>query len=378
MKNFKAGIVGIGFIGVAHIEALRRLGNVDVIAIADANDAHIKASNLNIPHGFKDYREMIDSIDLDTIHICTPNNTHYEIAMYAMSKGINVVCEKPFTTSIEEAKSLVKVAKEKRLINAMNFHNRFYPLTNHLKQIIKNGDLGDVFSIHGGYIQDWLLYDTDFNWRLISTQSGKTRAVADIGSHWFDLIEYITGLEISEVFAEFGTFHKTRKCPVLPTETFSKVKLSNEEYKLIKIDTEDFACVMLRFKNGAIGNATISQMFAGKKNKISVFVGGSKMSAQWDSDDTNNLILGRRNEPNLILNKDPKILSAHAADLASYPGGHVEGFADAIKQVFKQVYASIEKPNNSYDYATFEDGLRQMLICDKIYESSQTRKWVSL
>lgn len=378
MRKFKAGIVGIGFIGVAHIEALRRLGNVDVIAIADANDATTKAANLNITYGFNDYREMIDTLELDTVHICTPNNTHYEIAMYAMSKGINVICEKPFTTNIEEAKALVQIAKNKKLINAMNFHNRFYPLTNHLKQIIKNGDLGEVFSIHGGYIQDWLLYDTDFNWRLISTKSGKTRAVADIGSHWFDLIEYITGVEITEVFAEFGTFHKTRKCPVIPTETFSKVELSNEEYKLIEIDTEDFACVMLRFENGAIGNATLSQMFAGKKNKISVFVAGSKISAEWDSDDTNNLILGRRNEPNLIINKDPKILSAQAADLANYPGGHVEGFADAIKQVFKQVYTSIENPNSHYDYASFEDGLRQMLICEKIYESSQIGKWVRL
>lgn len=378
MKKYKAGIVGIGFIGVAHIEALRRLGNVEVIAIADAIDSVKKAEDLNVPFGFRDYREMIDSVELDVIHICTPNNTHYEIAMYAMAKGINVICEKPFTTSIEQAKTLVKVAREKKLINAMNFHNRFYPLTNNLKQIIKNGDLGEIFSIHGGYIQDWLLYDTDFNWRLISTQSGKTRAVADIGSHWFDLIEYITELKITEVFAEFGTFHKTRKCPIMPSETFSNVGFKNEEYKEIKIDTEDFACVMLRFENGAIGNATISQMFAGIKNKISVFVGGSKMSGEWDSDDTNNLILGRRNQPNLIINKDPKILNPHAAALANYPGGHVEGFPDAIKQVFKQVYTSIEYPSNDYDYATFEDGLRQMIICEKVYESSQTGKWTKL
>lgn len=378
MKKFKAGIIGIGFIGIAHIEALRRLGNVEVIAISDANDAVKKAVDLNIPYSFKDYKEMINCIELDTIHICTPNNTHYEIAMYAMAKGIHVICEKPFTTSIEQAATLVEIAKEKKLINAINFHNRFYPLTNHLKQMIKDGDLGEIFSVHGGYIQDWLLYDTDFNWRLISAQSGSTRAVADIGSHWFDLIEYITGLTITEVFAEFGTFHKMRKYPMTPTETFSKVTFSNEEYKEIKVDTEDFACVMFRFGNGAIGNATISQMFAGKKNKISVLVGGSKMSAEWDSDDTNNLILGRRNEPNLVINKDPKILSPHSATLVNYPGGHVEGFPDAIKQVFKQVYTSIEHPNNEYDYASFEDGLRQMVICEKIYESSQAGKWIKL
>jgi len=378
MKKFKAGIIGIGFIGVAHIEALRRLGNVEVVAIADAFEAAKKAEELNIPYGFKDYKEMIDSLELDMIHICTPNNTHYEIAMYAMAKGINVICEKPFTTSIEEAITLVKVAKEKKIISALNFHNRFYPLTNHLKQIIKNGELGEVFSIHGGYVQDWLLYDTDFNWRLISAQSGKTRAVADIGSHWFDLMEYITGLKIIEVFAEFKTFHKKRKCPITPRETFSINSGIKEEYKEIEVDTEDFACIMLRLENGAIGNATISQMFAGKKNKISVFVAGSKMSAEWDSDDTNNLIIGRRNEPNLIINKDPKIISPHSAALANYPGGHVEGFPDAIKQVFKQVYASIDNPCGEHDYANFEDGLRQMVICEKVYESSQKGKWVEV
>lgn len=378
MRKFKAGIIGIGFVGVAHIEALRRLGNVEVVALADEADPVQKAANLNVPHGFSDYKEMLDTMSLDMVHICTPNHTHYQIAMAAMDRGIHVLCEKPMTTTIAEAEKLVQTAKEKGLVNAVNFHNRFYPITHHIRQIVKEGRLGDIFSIHGGYVQDWLLYNTDFNWRLISSQAGKTRAVADIGSHWLDLVEYMTGLKVVQVFAEFGIFHKTRKRSVKPLETFSKSQFPQEAYDDIEIDTEDFACLMLRFDNGAIGNATISQMLAGKKNKITVFIGGSKMSSEWDSDDINNLILGRRNEPNLVVTKDPGMLHPLSASLAGYPGGHAEGFPDTFKQAFKQIYASIGNPAAKTDFATFEDGLRQMLVCEKIYESAKTGKWIKI
>lgn len=378
MKKFKAGVIGIGFIGVAHIEALRRLGSVEVVALANETDAVQKAAHLNVPHGFTDYREMIDTMDLDMVHICTPNHTHYEIAVYAMERGIHVLCEKPMTTTIEEGEKLVQLAREKNLVHAVNYHNRFYPITHQLRQMAKAGEFGEIFSIHGGYVQDWLLFDTDFNWRLISSKGGKTRAVADIGSHWLDLIEYVTGLKIVEVFAEFSTFYNTRKRSIQPIETFSNTQQANEAYEDIKIDTEDFACILLKFDNGAVGNTTISQMFAGEKNRISVFIGGSKMSAEWDSNNISNLVLGRRNKPNLILTKDPGLLHPLSAQLASYPGGHVEGFPDAIKQTFKQIYASIDHPSMEIDYATFEDGLRQILLCERIYESAQTGRWVKI
>ncbi|WP_243183371.1 Gfo/Idh/MocA family protein [Anaerosolibacter carboniphilus] len=378
MKKFKAGVVGIGFIGVAHIEALRRLGNVEVLALTNETDPVQKAAHLNVPHGFADYREMIDTVDLDMIHICTPNHTHYEIATYAMERGIHVLCEKPMTTTVEEAEKLVQLAKEKQLVHAINYHNRFYPITHHLRQMAKEAEFGEIFSIHGGYIQDWLLFDTDFNWRLISSKSGKTRAVADIGSHWLDLIEYMTGLKIVEVFAAFRTFYDTRKRSIHPVETFSQAQQPREAYEDIPIDTEDFASILLKFDNGALGNTTISQMFAGEKNRISVFIGGSKMSAQWDSNDISNLVIGRRDEPNLVLTKDPGLLHPQSAKITGYPGGHVEGFPDAFKQTFKQIYASIEDPTMEKEYATFEDGLRQMILCERIYESAQTNRWVKI
>ena len=379
MKTFKAGVVGTGFIGVAHVEALRRLGNVEVLAITDSQSPEIKAKTMNIPNSFTDYKKMIDTLDLDAVHICTPNNTHHEIAMYAMKKGINVICEKPMTKTLDEAKDMYEYSKKHNIVNAVNFHNRFNPMVHQLKRMVAHGDLGEIFSIHGAYTQDWLLLDTDFNWRINSKESGKTRAVADIGSHWIDTIEYVTNLKVTEVFAEFLTYHKTRKKILNPVETFSTINLADSKYDEVKIDTEDIAMIMLRFDNGAIGNAFISQMFSGRKNKISIFIGGSKQSAEWDSERLNELIIGERDSYNKLFDKDPAILNPETQSIVNYPGGHVEGFPDTFKQCFKQVYNSIETNNNNLnDFATFKDGYRQMLLEEKIFESAHNKKWIKI
>ena len=377
MKTYKAGVIGTGFIGVAHVEALRRLGNVEVTAIADSQDHKIKAEMMNVPNSFADYKEMIDTLELDMIHICTPNNTHNEIAMYAMKKGINVICEKPMTKTADEAKEMCEYAKEHNIVNGVNFHNRFNPMVHHIKRMVKNGELGEIISVHGGYVQDWLLLETDFNWRINSKESGQTRAVADIGSHWIDTVEYITQLKVTEVFAEFLTYHKKRKKFLKPVETFSKAQ-DNAEYEEVPIDTEDIAVVMLRFDNGAVGNAFISQMFSGRKNKISLFIGGSRQSAEWDSERLNEMIIGERDNFNKIFDKDPAILSPETQKIVDYPGGHVEGFPDTFKQCFRQVYKSIENKDGNYDFATFEDGYRQMILEEKIFESANLGKWVKV
>lgn len=377
MKTYKAGVVGTGFIGVAHVEALRRLGNVEVTAITDTYDHKIKAEMMNIPYSFTDYKEMIDTLKLDMIHICTPNNTHHEIAMYAMKKGINVICEKPMTKTSEEAKEMYEFAKEHNIVNAVNFHNRFNPMVHQMKRMTSGGELGEIISVHGGYIQDWLLLETDFNWRINSKESGQTRAVADIGSHWLDTVEYVTQLKVTEIFAEFLTYHKKRKKFLKPVETFSKAE-EDAEFEEIPIDTEDIAMVMLRFDNGAVGNAFISQMFSGRKNKISIFIGGSKQSAEWDSERLNEMVIGERDNFNKIFDKDPAILSPETQRIVDYPGGHVEGFPDTFKQCFRQVYNSIAVKDKVYDFATFEDGYRQMILEDKIFESAESGKWVKV
>ncbi len=378
MKKIRTGIVGIGFIGAVHVEQLRRLGNVDVVAITDKIDAQKKADRLFIPKGYSDYKEMIASENLDCIHICTPNVTHYEIAMYAMNHGINVICEKPMTTSVEKAQEMAALAKEKGLVCAMNFNCRFYPMAYQMHRMVKNGEMGEIYTVHGGYLQDWLFLDTDYSWRLEPEISGASRAFGDIGSHWLDLVEFVTGLKVTEVMADFETFIKTRKKPLKPVDTYSGMALRPEDYQEVKINTEDYATVLFHMNNGAHACCNISQVFAGKKNQMIVAVSGSKCSARWDSEDSNSLWIGRRDRDNGQLVKDPSILDPATQKIISYPGGHVEGFPDTFKQNFKHIYAAVDGDLSEPEFGTFESGLREMILCDKIVQSAKERRWVKV
>ena len=366
MNRIKAAVIGIGFIGAAHVEALKRIPGVDVVAIADGVSAKEKAEALDVSGAFEDYREMIEVCRPDVIHICTPNNYHKEIALYAFGRGIHVVCEKPMARDAAEAKEMEEAAKASGLVNAVNFHNRFYPVPHQMRNMVKSGDLGKIFSIQGGYLQDCFLYDTDFNWRMLSKNSGKTRVVADIGSHWIDLSEYVTLSRVTEVFAEFQTVYPIRKYQ------------DKDGMKSVKADTEDSAFIMLRYDNGAIGNAVITQTLAGKKNQTYILVSGSEHSAGWDSEQISDMFIGSRNKANSVLTKDPALMDPDTAQIVSYPGGHVEGFPDAFKQNFKAIYNSIRGIAPSNPYATFEDGLHQMCICDALYESASSGKWVAV
>ncbi len=379
MKQLRTGVVGVGFIGVVHIEQLRRLGNIEVVAITDSADPQEKADALFVPKGYADYREMIDNEKLDCIHICTPNNTHFDIAVYALERGVHVVCEKPMTCTAEEARKLRDMAKEKGLVHAMNFNCRFYPMAYQMRQMVKSGEVGEVYTIHGGYLQDWLYYETDYSWRLEPEASGASRAFADIGSHWIDLVEYVTGLRVTEVLADFEIFHKTRKKPLKAIDTYSGMALRPEDYQEVPIQTEDYATVLFHLENGTHACCNISQVFAGRKNQMLVSLAGSKCALHWDSENSNALWVGRRETRNGELVKDPSILDDGTKTVISYPGGHVEGFADTFKQNFKQIYAKIAAGDTTpADFATFEDGLREMVLCEKIIQSAKERRWVAV
>lgn len=378
MKIYRAGIIGTGFIGAVHIETLRRLGNVEVAALTDTCNAKETAEKLNVPSYFSDYKKMIDSVELDTVHICTPNNTHYEIAMYAMDHGISVICEKPMCTTIKEAEALVAKAAEKGLVNGINFHNRFYPMNNHLKNIIRDGELGDIFSITGNYTQDWLLFDTDYSWRLSAKESGNTRAVSDIGSHWMDLAEYVTGQKIVAVNADFSTIHAKRKKPRKTVLAFSKETFQEEDYEPVDIDTEDNANILFKFSGGAIGSAFFSQVIAGKSVDINLQIGGYKKSAEWHSMNCNALTIGNRDSFNETIEKGIATVHPETRPLIAYPFGHAEGFPDAFKQSFRSIYDHIADPTGSYEHADFEDGLHEMILCQKIFESNQRQGWVNI
>lgn len=370
MKQFKVAVIGVGFIGIAHIEALRRLGNVDVVAICDPYNVKKKAELNHIEHAYTDYRVMMDELQLDFVHICTPNVSHFEIAKYALNKNIKVVLEKPITYTVEEAIELTDLASRLKLKNAVNFHNRFYPATAFMKEYISQGNIGEVISVHGMYVQDWLLNRNDYSWRLEKKQSGNTRVVADIGSHWLDLVEYITGNKIVNVFANFKVVYPKRLKAIGTVESFSTNK--DAVYEEIDIDTEDIATISFEFENGAIGNCIVSQVFAGKKNKINTFISGTKASLEWDLNRHEEVIVGHRDSPNLVVKKDG-LLMKEVNDLIAYPSGHAEGFPDTFKQAFNQIYNG-----TGNRYATFKDGLRQMVLNDCIYQSALQRKWMKV
>ena len=379
MKQFRAGVIGTGFIGAVHIEQLRRLGNVEVVALVKTHDPQGKAQALCVPKGYSDYREMIDRENLDSVHICTANNSHYAIADYALDRGLHVICEKPLTLTAAEADKLAAKAKEKGLVNAVNYNCRYYPMVYQMREMIRAGEAGEIYSIHGGYLQDWLYFDTDYNWRLEPELSGASRAFSDIGTHWLDLVGFITGLAVTEVMADFAVFHPNRKKPLKRIETFAGMALRPEDYQVVPIETEDYATVLFHFENGARGCCNISQVFAGRKNQMLVSVGGSRCALHWDSENSNSLWVGRRETLNGEYVKDPSILKPAAGAVTGFPGGHVEGFPDTFKQNFIKIYQAVESGMHiEGEYATFKDGLKEMILCEKIIQSAREGRWVKI
>lgn len=380
-KKIKSAIVGTGFIGPAHLEALRRIPNIEVVALCEVNIelAREKAELLGIPHAYT-FEDMLQNPEIDVVHICTPNFLHYSQSKAALLAGKHVICEKPLATKIEEAEELVAIAKEKGLVNAVHFNLRYYPMVRQMKNMRENGELGEVYSIMGSYLQDWLFLNTDYNWRLEPDKSGDSRAIADIGSHLLDLTEYVTGLKVTEVMADFSTVHKTRLKPLKAIETYSGKMLQESDYEEVPINTEDHATVMLRFDNGNKGSVTVSQVNAGRKNRLNIEIAGSKSNFEWCSERPNELWIGKRETANKHLMKDPSLFTREAAGLISFPGGHNEGFPDTSKQMFKEVYASVregKQPENP-TFPTFEDGLRELVICERIIESHRKQAWVKI
>ncbi|HYG19147.1 MAG TPA: Gfo/Idh/MocA family oxidoreductase [Ohtaekwangia sp.] len=381
-KKVKVAVAGVGFIGPVHIESIRRAGNLEVTALFHPfeNEAAEKAAAMGIPKYYVDYDKMVKEADFDCVHICTPNNLHYPMAKAALLAGKHVVCEKPLATTVKEAEELLALATEKKLIHAVSFNLRYYPLVRQMKAMREKGELGTVYSIMGSYLQDWLFYATDYNWRLEPDKSGDSKAIADIGSHLIDLIEYISGLSITEVMADFSTVHPTRKKPLKAVETYSGKMLAPEDYADVPIRTEDYASVLLRFNNGSKGVVTVSQVAAGRKNRLSLEIAGSNVTMAWNSEQPNDLWIGKRNEANQQLMRDPSLVYPEARSIIAYPGGHNEGFGDTSKQLFRDIYAAVRegKQPAKPTYPTFAEGLRELKLCDGIVESHRQQKWIKV
>lgn len=377
--DIKVGLAGTGFIGPAHLEGLRR-NNIQVIGLAENTYelSQKKANELGIEKAYQSLDAMLADPQIDVVHLATPNHLHYPQAKAALLAGKHVVCEKPLAMTSTQSAELVKLAAEKKLVNAINFNLRFYPLVQQARAMLQSGEIGTPYIIQGSYLQDWLLYETDWNWRLEPGLGGTLRAVADIGSHWLDLMTFVSGLQVEEVFADFKTFLPTRKKPARPVDTFSGKILKPEDYIDQPISTEDYASILLHYQNGVRGVLTVGQVCSGRKNRLFFELNASKKSLAWDSEHPNDMWIGNRDSYNGILMKDPSLCSPEVRDLISYPGGHQEGFPDTFKQMVARVYRYIRAGDFDAqpDFPTFADGHYEMLLCEAIETSAREGRWV--
>lgn len=379
VSEIGAAVIGSGFIGTVHIEALRRLG-VPIRGLVDADPAlaAARASQLGLPRGYESLDELLADDSVEVIHVTSPNAFHFPQVREILAAGRHVVCEKPLAMTPDESAELVRLADASGRVNAVNFNIRFYPLNQHLRREVAEGALGDVRLVTGHYFQDWLFHDTDWNWRLVPEEGGGLRAVGDIGSHWLDLTSFVAGTRIVEVMADLATFIKVRRQPTGPVETFSTERAVETVAREIR--TEDAATILLRFENGARGALAISQVSAGRKNSVVYEIDGSAGGAAWDSERPDELWLGHRDGPNGVLQRDPALMNELGSAASSLPGGHVQGFADTFKSLYRAVYADIAAggPSERPIYPTFADGHDVMLVADAIARSAREGRWAAV
>src|SRR6476619_1365504 len=358
MTKIKAGIIGTGFIGPAHVEALRRLWFVEVTAVAERGDdlAQAKAKQMSIPKAYGDYRKMLADPEIQVVHNCTPNHLHFAINKEILAAKKHIISEKPLAMTSAESRELVKLAKEAGVVNAINFNYRYMPLVQQARQMCQAaGDVGRIYAVHGSYLQDWLLLENDWNWRLVPELSGDSRVVADL-----------------------VTIHPIRKRPKVEVETYAGKVLRPEDLEDVKINTEDYGSILLEFDSGAHGSLTVNQCAAGRKNRLYLEIDGEKCALSWNQERPNELWVGRRNGPNQTVLKDPSLLYPVAREYAHYPGGHNEGYPDGPKNLFRNVYGFIAGSRSGGDFSTFQDGHNEIAICDAALKSSRERKWVDV
>lgn len=384
MKKIKTAVIGSGFMGAAHIEALNRIGGVEITALVskEKEQAEKLADRFSIPVVLEDWQDVLNEKSIEVIHNCTPNLYHFEINKAAIGNDKHIISEKPLTISSEQSAELLNLLKEHNVVNAINFNYRFYPLIRHLYSVFQE-EVGEVYLVHGHYLQDWLYYDTDYNWRLESEVSGESRAIADIGSHWCDLIQFVTRLRIKKVFADLSTIHQVRKKPSVSVETFKgKEGQQNSQTSDVKISTEDAGSVLFVLENGAKGVFTVSQVSAGRKNHFWFEIDGNKKAVSWNQENPNEMWMGYRDKPNEILIKDPSLISKEARRFAHYPGGHPEGYPDGPKNLFISVYDFIREgkdpSKDKPDFPTFLDGHQENKIVEAVLKSNKEQKWVEV
>ena len=374
-----AAVIGTGFIGSVHIGALRRLG-IDVVGVLGSSSSRgaETASALGAGKSYDSLEQLLADPKVQVVHVASPNKAHYPQVKQILAAGRHVVCEKPLVMTSAQSAEMLAMAKVTGLVAAVCYAVRFYPLNHQARGMVMNGELGDIRLISGYFHQDWLARPTDWNWRLETEEGGELRSVGDIGTHWVDLTSFITGLRADEIMAELSTFVKEREKPVGPVETFAKTDGRATERR--KIFTDDVSTVLLRYPNGARGVMSTSQLSFGKKCALYWDITGSEASATWHMENSEQLWIGRRDQPNQILQRDPGLMNPMGGSVASLPGGHAEGYADSFFAFFRQVYGDVAKGKRAptSTYATFDDGHYEMQFCDAVLKSAKTGTWTKL
>jgi predicted dehydrogenase len=371
----RAGVVGTGFIGAVHVEALRRLG-IEVVGVVGSSRQRAQAKQL--APVIDSYEALLADYRIDVVHLTTPNHLHYDQVKQALAAGKHVVCEKPLALTSEQSSELLELAERGGLVHCTNFNIRFYPQVQQARSLVVDGAVGDTWNVHGGYLQDWLLRPTDWNWRLEPEKGGALRAVADIGSHWLDLAQFVIGRRVESLLADLATTIPVRRRPAREIETFASA--DDVEREDAPITTEDLAHILLRFGDGTRGSVVVSQVSAGRKNSLRFEVDGSGGSVAWDSERNEELWLGHRGKPNELLPRDPSLFGAEASARTGLPAGHAEGFAETFKELYRAVYTAVAAggPPDEPDYPTFADGHWENVLGDAVALSNRERRWVEV
>jgi len=372
-----AAIVGLGFVGRAHLDALRRLGIPVQGALGSAPErSKASSDSLQLPRAYRSLDELAADPSVHVVHLCTPNHLHFQQASHLLRAGKHVLCEKPLTLDSRESATLVSLLKETGRVGGVAYNLRYYPLCQEARALIRKGAIGQVKLAHGSFLQDWLLFPTDWNWRLDAKLGGELRAVSDIGSHWLDLTMWLTDSKISEVCADLATVLPTRRRPKGHVESFQKAEATETEE--VMITTDDYASVLLHFENDARGVVTVSQVSAGRKARLWFEIDGTEGSLAFDSESPNNLWIGRRDRACGLLPKDPALQTPESRGYSAYPGGHPEGYPDTFVQLFKDFYGYLAKGDlrASRTFPTFESGHDALVLLEAIAESAQKKQWV--
>jgi predicted dehydrogenase len=380
LSEIRAAVVGVGFIGVAHVDALRRLG-IEVVGVLGSTPerARRKAVAANLPRVYESLEELLADDGIDVVHIASPNHLHHPQARAALEAGKHVVCEKPLALDAHQTDDLVNLGEASGLVHAVCFNLRFYPLCHQMRALVHSGAVGEPRLVTGSYLQDWLLLPSDWNWRLVPEQAGFLRAVADIGSHWLDLARFVTGKRVVDVMADLHTLVPIRRHSSGPVETFSTQE-DGDALVEEAMTSDDAAGILLRFEDGARGVLAVSQVSAGKKNSLAIEIDGSQAALAWGSEDPERLWIGHRERPNEILMRDPGLVSPEVAPLIAYPGGHVEGYPDTFRALFAAIYADVDRGKRSETpaYPTFADGHDAVCVTEAIAGSSAVGTWVNV